>query len=90
MEQLALKYIQKRIKKGGDDGDMRKWDEERVKVWANEPGFGDENSEDYKYLPKKAKEHEDEDGEWKAELKQKIAWCLEMIRKHKASYEKLT
>ena len=49
---------------------MRIWDQVRVKQWANEPDFGDENSEDYKYLPEKAKEHkDDEEGKFKKELK---------------------
>lgn len=40
-----------------------------MKEWAEVPDFGDENSEDYKHLSEKAKEHEDEDGKFKAELK---------------------
>ena len=57
-----------------------------MKEWANVPGFGDEDSEDYKYLSEKAKEHEDEDGKFKVELKEKIVECLGMIRNSKASY----
>ena len=57
-----------------------------MKEWAEVPDFGDENSEDYKHLSEKAKEHEDEDGKFKAELKLKIAECLGMIRNSKASY----